>query len=48
MIREFNKKVKNFNEDGPYSIWAAFSAKIVPQAKFNNGAFWNIVNSIVC
>ena len=38
-IREFNKKVKDLNENSPDSIWAAFTTK----PKVKNSAFCNIV-----
>ena len=47
-IKEFDKKVKNLNEYGPDLIWAAFSIKIIPQARVKKSACWNTVNSVVC
>ena len=47
-IKEFHKKVKNLNEYSTDLIWAAFSTKIIVQAKVKNSAFWNKVNSVVC
>ena len=47
-IKEFYEKVKNFNEFGLDTTWAAFSTMIILQAKVKNSAFWNMVNSVVC